>query len=83
MILKSFLSGCLFFGHGVRVHARDADQQVVRRCLDCGHDLPVLRSAVVKGPQFQQEPIPGQPITKVLYPERAGKVAEFPGRSER
>jgi len=46
--------------------ARDDQGRLVHRCVLCGSDVPVLGSAVVRGPKVVADPVLGQPRTKVM-----------------
>lgn len=73
-----------FLRHGSFSHeftnARDDQGQLVHRCVLCGLDVPVLASAVIKGPKAVPDPVAGQPKTRVLRP---ATVARFERKGAR
>ena len=63
MTLKSLL----FCGFSCdQISTRNAKQELVYKCVRCGTEIPVLATAVIRGPQHEQAEVLGKPKTKVF-----------------
>lgn len=71
MTLRSFFAGCIF-NHGNRTRQRRGLSYVLV-CDDCGHVHEVLQTETLRGPQFHQEPVLGEPKTTLFRDTAFGK----------
>ena len=83
-MIRQLFAGCWPFGHGNRLWVRDDTGVMRHRCEDCGHDRPILASAIVKdGPKAEPEEVRGAPTeTKVKIHAERSKIS-FALRSRR
>lgn len=74
--LWRWVIGSCLFGHGARVNERREDGALVLACERCGHQQPLLTTAIIQGPKSQPVKVLGQPTGKAIK-ERPANVTDI------